>query len=116
MVLDAALAEGPNVQNVGPFDDNDAGTDVLRSRYFIYVPGKYAHIILEQHLTPRQAWERLGGAIIADNAADSCVHRLDACNLHLTFREPSISRATCSPVSPTRGRSSSSTSSRVYAW
>ncbi len=24
MVLDAALAEGPNVQNVGPFDDNDA--------------------------------------------------------------------------------------------
>jgi hypothetical protein len=40
MILDAAFAEGPNVQNVGLFD-NDIGTDVLRTRYFIYIPVKY---------------------------------------------------------------------------
>jgi hypothetical protein len=30
MVHDAAFAEGPNFQNVGPFDEDDAGTDAPR--------------------------------------------------------------------------------------
>jgi hypothetical protein len=72
MILDTAFAEGPSVQNVGLFKDDDIGTDVLRTRCFIYIPVKYAHIILEQRLTPRQAWERLGGAILAENAAGAC--------------------------------------------
>jgi hypothetical protein len=85
-VLDEAIAEGSNVQNVGPFDDNDAGTDVLRTRYFIYVPVKYARIILEQSLTPRQDWERLGGAIFADNAADACAAFIDWMRATCTVR------------------------------
>jgi hypothetical protein len=42
MILDAAFAGGPNVQNVDDDDDDDddddASTDVLRTRYFIYIP------------------------------------------------------------------------------
>jgi hypothetical protein len=56
IVLYAAFAEGLN--NIGPFDDNDAGTDIIRTSYNKYVPSKYAHIVLDQRLTPREAWSQ----------------------------------------------------------
>ena len=63
--FDAAFAKGLSVESVGTFDENDAGTVIIRTRYYIYAPSKFAHIVFGQRLIPREAWMRLGGAIYA---------------------------------------------------
>jgi hypothetical protein len=62
-VLEAAFAVGPDVSTVGPYGENDDGTEVLRTTPdYMYVPPKYVLILLAHSLTPREAWTRVRGA------------------------------------------------------
>jgi hypothetical protein len=40
MALDAAFAKGANVQSVDPLYENDAYTNIIRKRYYMYVSPK----------------------------------------------------------------------------
>jgi hypothetical protein len=91
-VLEAAFAVGPDVSTVGPYGENDDGTEVLRTRNYMYVPPKYVPILLAHSLTPREAWTRVRGAIVADQATVACAPLLDwlriACTLRLGQQVP----------------------------
>jgi hypothetical protein len=63
-VLDQAFADDPTCTVVGPYDDNEAGTEVIATRRMMYLPPKYAPIALAHpNLTPRGAWEKIAGII-----------------------------------------------------
>ena len=102
VVLDAAFAVGPDVASIGPYANGDAGTDVIRTRQYMYCPAKYVHLFLEHRLTPRQAWERVVGAITNDGAAVACAPLVNwiraACTIAPNRPVPSVQRA--SPVVP----------------
>jgi hypothetical protein len=89
MILDAAFAKEPDGQSVGFFIEDDAGTETIST------PPKYARILRAHHLTPREAWIRLGGTIYANQAADACTPLIDwlrtACTAH-TGNQPSAVR------------------------
>lgn len=70
-VLDQAFADNPRCTVVGPYDDDDPGTEVLAPRRMMYLPPKYAPIALAHpNLTAREAWEKLGGIILSGGGAE----------------------------------------------
>jgi hypothetical protein len=58
-ILDQALAANPTGELLGPFGNEDAGTDVIRVRQAMLVPFRYVRILLQRPLTPREAWVQL---------------------------------------------------------
>ena len=79
-----ALAGDPAAEMLGPYAELDAGTELVRVRQSILVPFHYVHLLLETPLTPRQAWEYLAGAIIADGRAAMCQPLLQWLQVALT--------------------------------
>jgi hypothetical protein len=71
------LAGDPELNLVGPFGNDDAGTEVVRVRHAILVPFRYVRLLLQTPLTPREAWTQLVGAIIADGNQVACAPLID---------------------------------------
>ena len=71
--MHALLAATPTATSVGPFHDIDPDTQIIRSRNVLPVPPAYINIILNKTLTPRELWDQLGGAIIADGREEECI-------------------------------------------
>ena len=69
--LAQANAANP-VELMGPFNNGDAGTEVLRTRMCMYCPPQYVGIFLENPLTPVEAWQRVSGAVTANAANVDC--------------------------------------------
>ena len=55
-LIDDAFAVDPNVQMVGPFAIGDAGTERVRVRRSVYVPPMFVSLLLDEEMTPRDAW------------------------------------------------------------
>jgi hypothetical protein len=95
-ILTAAFAADPDVATVGPFVANTPGTDTIRTRTCMFVPTKYVHIVLDRRLTPRQLWEQLVGAIIANGDAVACAPLIDwvrtCCTLQTDQPVPAVQR------------------------
>ena len=70
--LDAMFAADPQLDTVGPFAVNENGTELIRTRNVMCVPPRYVPILLGWALMPREAYERLGGAIRADGLEADC--------------------------------------------
>jgi hypothetical protein len=83
-VLDQLLAADPALSLVGPFGNEDAGTDVVRVRQAMLVPFRYVRLLLERPLTLREAWVQVAGAIYNDGAHDACAPLLDWFRVALT--------------------------------
>jgi hypothetical protein len=83
-VLDQHLATGPDLDLLGPFGKEDAGTDVIRVRQVMLVPFRYVRILLERPLTPREAWVQVAGAIYNDGAQVACEPLLDWLRVAIT--------------------------------
>ena len=83
-VLDQFLAANPNDDLIGPFQNNDAGTELVKVRRSMYVPPAYVHLLLATPLTPREAYLRLGGAIRGDNRTAACQPLIDFLRVALT--------------------------------
>ena len=94
--LDALFAANPQAIVVGPFAANEAGTETIRTRNVMAVPPKYIPIVLGQHLTPREAYTRLGGAIRDDGQEVNCANLLSflraACTIPTAGMVPTIQR------------------------
>lgn len=65
--MTALLGADPNEPLLGPFDANDAGVELVRTRVAMAVPFRYVSIFLGGPLTPRQALTRVYGALQTDN-------------------------------------------------
>jgi hypothetical protein len=85
-ILDQALAADPTVELLGPFGNEDAGTDVIRVRQVMLVPFRYVRILLQRPLTPREAWVQLAGAIYNDGVQDACAPLLDWLRVAITWQ------------------------------
>ena len=84
--LDQLLAAAPDAEMVGPFAAGDPDTEQLTVRYAVFVPNRYMAILLDDHLTPRQAWQRIRGAIITDGLAQECSPLIDWLRCAITRR------------------------------
>jgi hypothetical protein len=63
----------PDVMCVGPFDEDDPFTELVRARFFTPVPKAYIPLVMGQpHWTPRQLWVALAGQIAADGRNIPC--------------------------------------------
>jgi hypothetical protein len=69
-VLTRALTD-PGVQELGPYDNAEQGTEVVTTSFMMYLPPVYvARAMAQPSLTPRQAWDLIGGPIINDPNLD----------------------------------------------
>ena len=84
--MHALLAANPTATLVGPFHDGDPDTQVIRSRNVLPVPLAYINIILDKTLTPRELWDQLRGAIIADGREEECRILVERLLMGLTRR------------------------------
>jgi hypothetical protein len=83
-VIDQMLAAEPELTLLGPFGNDDAGTEVVRVRQAMLVPFRYVRLLLQRPLTPREAWVQVAGAIYNDGAQESCLVLLDWFRVALT--------------------------------
>jgi hypothetical protein len=83
-VLGQLLAAGPELELLGPFGNEDAGTDVIRVRQAMLVPFRYVRLFLQRPLTPREAWVQVAGAIHNDGTQIDCEPLLDWLRVAIT--------------------------------
>ena len=78
------MAVDANVQMMGPFADGDAGTDEVHVRNTVYLPPMFVSLMLEEEMTPRDAWYRLAGAIQNEGKMVECKPVIDWLKVALT--------------------------------
>ena len=66
----AALNEDEHQMN--PLPPGAPNSEVVNTRRMMYVPPAYVPLLLNQRLTPKQAWGTVVGAIQQDNRAEAC--------------------------------------------
>jgi hypothetical protein len=77
-VIDQMLGADPEVRLLGPFGNDDAGTEIIRvRRYAMLLPFRYVRLLLRGPLTPKEAWVQLAGAIFADGKQEACAPLID---------------------------------------
>jgi hypothetical protein len=69
VALDQALIADPALSICGPFALGDPDTVPVIVRNSCLLPARFAARFLSSNLTPREAWEQIGGAIRADDEA-----------------------------------------------
>ena len=55
--IDTAYTGDRNAMYLGPFADDEAGTELIRIRRTCYVPSAYVPMFLEGPMNPRTVWE-----------------------------------------------------------
>jgi hypothetical protein len=88
-LLDMNFATDPLMATVGPYNDHDAGTELIECHNVVGVPHRYMrhHLIVPGPLTPRLAWEMVAHDVITNGDLATCSSQTDfirlACMLHL---------------------------------
>lgn len=75
--LDQLLAADADAPLVGPFAAGEADTEPLETRNCMYIPLRYANLLLNEAVTPRVAYQRIHGAIVNDGLAADCAELLN---------------------------------------
>ena len=70
--VNAAIGGDPNLQSLGPYNDGDAGTEVIRVRRTIVIPFAYVNTFLVNEVTPRFFWEFVYPQVVTDGWEDEC--------------------------------------------
>jgi len=68
----ALLAAHPHQGHILPLPAGAQDTEQLNARYFVQIPQAYLPLLLTRRLTPRELWEQVVQAIIADNRQQAC--------------------------------------------
>ena len=71
--ITAAIGGDPNLQQLGPYNDGDAGTEVIRVRRTIVIPFAYVNTFLANEVTPRFFWETVYPQIVTDGREAECL-------------------------------------------
>ena len=65
------------MQLVGPFAAGTADTEAVNTRYCMFIPNPYLTMLLDDCLTPHEAWMQLQGAMVADGKVAVCQPLID---------------------------------------
>lgn len=64
LATDQHFAAHPNDDLMGPYDAAEPDTETVTTRFAMFIPNKYLTMVMEQGLTPREAWLRIRAAIV----------------------------------------------------
>ena len=81
---DLLLAADASLELIPVQPENSPDTEDITVRNMVPIPHRYIHLILNQMLSPREAWEQIGGAIRNDNAILDCDYLLQWLRVTLT--------------------------------
>ena len=71
--VEAAIVANTNDDLVvGPYNADDAGTEIVRVRNVVYLPSPYIPIFLENRMLPKEAYLRVSQAMAADGVDGDC--------------------------------------------
>ena len=73
VTTNAAISGDPNLQQLGPYNDGNAGTEVIRVRCTIVIPFAYVNTFLANEVTPRFFWETIYPQIVTDGREADCL-------------------------------------------
>ena len=77
LTLDTAFTTDPSLEQVGPYQDDAAGTEVVSTRSLMYLPPRYVPMALANPaMTPKEAWTLIGGSIRSDPEAATLINDL----------------------------------------
>jgi hypothetical protein len=94
-----SFAADTEIEFLGPYADNDAGTEVIRVRNTMYLPPRYA-----RSLSAREAFERITTQIETDGLVDECQPLIDW--LRVSITQPAVNeRPRVEVAAPSRGSS-----------
>jgi hypothetical protein len=82
--MDVMFNADPNLALLSAFNNHDAGTELIQSRNIVPVPHRYMRHFVQGPLTPHQAWEIVGQAIITSNDTVTCAPLLNFLQLACT--------------------------------
>eukprot|EP00979_Chaetoceros_neogracilis_P014842 scaffold4934_cov145-Chaetoceros_neogracile.AAC.1 len=85
--IDTALAGDPDAIFLGPYDDADAGTELIRVRRTCYVPPSYVPLLLGGPMSPRDAWQVLRGQLQVEGNELSCKPLVDFLRAAITLSQ-----------------------------
>jgi hypothetical protein len=118
VMMDQLLGQDPDAQFVGPFGNGDAGTEVVRTRRTMAVPPRFVTILLENSLSPRDAWIRLKGAIETAGQMAACEPLIDWLRVALTRPAANTVSRLCHeyPAAPTMQAPADMATLTAYRW
>lgn len=88
--VDAAIQAQPGQTALDFLATGAANTEKVQSRYMVQVPHAYIPLVLNQLLSPIEAWATLGGAIMADGNEIACSHVVNWLRLAMTYRANAV--------------------------
>ena len=71
--INAAIGGDPNLQQLSPYYDGDAGTEVIYVRWTIVIPFAYVNPFLDNDVTPQFFWEAIYPQIFTDGREADCL-------------------------------------------
>ena len=71
--VNAAIGGDPDIQQLGPYNDGDTGTEVIQVRRAIVILFAYVNTFLANEVTPRFFWESIYPQIVTDRCKDECL-------------------------------------------
>ena len=84
----AQLDAAPDAPLLGPYLEEAADTEVIRTRFSMTVPHAYVPLLLFRNLSPRDAWMQVGEAVRADGREDDCAVFLNFLRAALVIPAP----------------------------
>jgi hypothetical protein len=84
--LDQLLAANPAAELVGPFAAGDADTESLTVRNVVFIPNRYMAMLLDDNMSPREAWQQIRGALVNDRMEQDCAPLMDWLRVAITRR------------------------------
>ena len=82
--VDGAYAGDREAVYLGPFADDEAGTELIRVRRTCYVPPSYVPLFLEGPISPRDAWITVVHSIYAEGKQVACTALIDFIRASIT--------------------------------
>lgn len=82
------LTAQPQAILLGPYNNNDAGTELIRTRRSMYVPPRYVNQFISEDLTPAEAYNRFVGVATADGTMNACAPLVDWLRAAITRSTP----------------------------
>ena len=90
-IIDTALDATTPPLLLDPMADSNAGTTAVQVRRTIYVPPPFNQILLSGKLSPVEDWQRLWGALVAQNLEADCWAVVDWLQFALVHDVPNLS-------------------------
>jgi len=85
--IDESILAAPNENMLGPYNDNDDGTELVRVRRTCYVPPSFVPAFLATNMTPKLAWTTVVQSIRDNNQEVACKPLIDFIRVAITRSE-----------------------------